>query len=97
MRISDWSSDVCSSDLEFFGNQLGCIGVDQIARLHHLAFLHQEFDDIDRTLGHTLSEFLDGDGFRQNDFTSDLLAALLLHAALEFLLAATHGALKGGG
>ncbi len=76
---------------EFFGNELSRIGVDKIAGLHHLAFLHQEFDDVDGTLGHTLSELLYGDRFRQNDFTSDFLAGFLLHAALELLLAAAHG------
>src|SRR3546814_21045363 len=31
MRISDWSSDVCSSDLGAFG---GCVGIEQLRAAH---------------------------------------------------------------
>ena len=34
MRISDWSSDVCSSDLLYlYGNNIGCKGAEYIAKL----------------------------------------------------------------
>ncbi len=75
---------------EFAGDELREIGVDQVAGLHHLAFLHQEFDDVDRALGHALRQFLNRDGFRQDDFAGDLLARFLHLAALELLLAAAH-------
>ncbi len=42
---------------EFAGDELREIGVDQVAGLHHLAFLHQELDDVDRALGHALRQF----------------------------------------
>src|SRR3546814_4958624 len=35
MRISDWSSDVCSSDLEGGGDHLGAAIVAFLAKLHH--------------------------------------------------------------
>src|SRR3546814_12511063 len=35
MRISDWSSDVCSSDLEGGGDHLGAAIVAVLAQLHH--------------------------------------------------------------
>jgi hypothetical protein len=66
---------------EFTGDQFGQIGVDDVARLHHLAFLHQVLDHVDRAFGHTLREFLNGDGFRQGDLAGNLLARLLRHRA----------------
>ncbi len=85
---------------EFAGDEFSQVGIDQIAGLHHLAFLHQVLDDVDGAFGHALRQFLNRDGFRQNDFARNLLAGLLHLAALELLLAATHrrqrtGALAG--
>src|SRR3546814_11680278 len=42
MRISDWSSDVCSSDLADAGAAVAAVGIDlqpglEIARIHRLA------------------------------------------------------------
>src|SRR3546814_18586880 len=39
MRISDWSSDVCSSDLAFFRSALVCGGWQQRVDQHRLAVL----------------------------------------------------------
>ncbi len=72
---------------EFGGDEFGEVGVDDVARLHHLAFLHQVLDDVDGALGHALRQFLNGDGFRQDDFAHDLLARFLHLAAAELLLA----------
>jgi hypothetical protein len=82
--------DAADGVTEFTGNQLGQIGVDDVARLHHLAFLHQVLDHVDRAFGHTLREFLDGDGFRQGDFAGNLLARLLRHRAAHLFLTAAH-------
>ncbi|MCY1524358.1 hypothetical protein D9M68_592870 [compost metagenome] len=81
---------------EFAGDEFSHIGVDQIAGLHHLAFLHQVLDDVDGAFGHALRQFLNGDGLRQDDFARDLLAGFLHLAALELLLAATHGRQRTG-
>ena len=62
------------------GDQLGGVGVDHVAGLHHLALLHEELDDVDGAFGHALRQFLDGDGLRQHHFAHDLLARLLVHA-----------------
>jgi hypothetical protein len=59
---------------EFTGDEFSKIGVDDVARLHHLAFLHQILDHIDRAFGHALRKFLNGDGFRQCNFAGNLLA-----------------------
>ena len=67
------------------------VGVDDVARLHHLAFLHQVLDHVDRAFGHTLREFLDGDGFRQGDFAGNLLARFLRHRPAHLFLTAAHG------
>jgi hypothetical protein len=53
---------------EFAGNEFGKVGVDDVARLHHLAFLHQVLDDVDGAFGHALRQFLNGDGLRQDHF-----------------------------
>jgi hypothetical protein len=82
--------DAADGVAEFTGDQLGQIGVDDVARLHHLAFLHQVLDHVDRAFGHALREFLDGDGFRQGDFAGNLLARLLRHRAAHLFLAAAH-------
>src|SRR3546814_15688515 len=43
MRISDWSSDVCSSDLVLRSREIGAEEV-RGARLERLAVLHHRFD-----------------------------------------------------
>ena len=101
-RSSGWSGDVEQAFLdvglgdaahgvaEFGGDQLGRVGVDHVAGLHDLALLHEELDDVDGALRHALRQFLDGDRLRQDHFAHDLLARLLVHGALELLLAAAH-------
>ena len=51
--------DAADRVAEFGGDQFGGVGVDHVARLQDLALLHEELDDIDRTLGHALRQFLD--------------------------------------
>ena len=62
------------------GDQLGRVGVDDVAGLQDLALLHEVLDHVDRALGHALRQFLDGDGLGQDHFAHDLLARLLMHA-----------------
>ncbi|MND84428.1 hypothetical protein D3C80_763190 [compost metagenome] len=76
---------------EFDRDQFRQIGVDHVARLHHLAFLHQELDDVDGAFGHALRQFLNGNGLRQDHFAHDLFTGFLHLAAAEFFLAAAHG------
>ena len=76
---------------EFGRDQLGRVGVDHVAGLHDLALLHEVLDHVDRALRHAAGEVLDGDGLRQGHLAHDLLARLLMHGALELLLAAAHG------
>src|SRR3546814_9373376 len=62
MRISDWSSDVCSSDLRVIGEQPGIFGEDRGGfgvfdmrlerdRPFHPQHLHQLRDEEDREIG----------------------------------------------
>src|SRR3546814_13786166 len=54
MRISDWSSDVCSSDLEagdFGGFQFGPLGGGQMQRLGDAAGAERLGDDAQRSDG----------------------------------------------
>lgn len=81
---------------EFAGDEFGQVGIDQIAGLHHLTFLHQELDDVNGALRHALRQLLNGDGLGQDDFARNLLAGFLHLAALELLLAATHGRQRTG-
>ncbi len=75
---------------EFAGDDFSQIGINDVAGLHHLAFLHQVLDHVDRPFGHPLREFLDGDGFRQLHFAHDLFTWLLRHRAAHLFLTATH-------
>ena len=76
---------------EFGGDQLGSIGIDHVAGLHDLALLHEEFDDIDRALRHALRQLLNRDRLGKGHIARNLLARLLVHRPLEFLLAAARG------
>jgi hypothetical protein len=76
---------------EFRSDQFGRVGVNDIARLQDLALLHEVLDHVHRAFGHTLGKFLDRDGFRHRHFAHDLLARLVVHRALELLLAPAHG------
>ena len=80
---------------EFAGEKLGQIGVDNVAGGHHLTLLHQIFDEIHGAFGHALRQFLNGNGFGQDDFAGNLLAHFLHLRAAEFFLTAArrgHGA-----
>ncbi len=73
---------------EFLGDQLSGVGVDRIGDLRHVALLHQDADDVDRPLGHTVGEFLNGDRFRDGDFAGDLFFRLGVAMAGDALNAA---------
>ena len=48
------------------------VGVDHVVDLQHLPLFHQELDDVDRALGHTVGELLDCDRFWQLHHALDL-------------------------
>ncbi len=73
---------------QFFGDQLGGVGVDHVGDLHHLALLHQHADHVDSTLRHAVGELLDRDGLRNDDLADHLLAGLVRLMALQALGAA---------
>ena len=63
---------------ELLGDELRGVGVDDIVDLVHLPLLHQELDDVDGALGHSVGELLDGDRLRNDDVAGDLLLAGLV-------------------
>ena len=71
---------------EFGYDQFGGIGIDHVVDLQHLSLFHQELDDIDGALGHTVGQLLDGDSLGQLHQALDF-DALILGAAqgLQFL------------
>ena len=73
---------------EFLGDQLRGVGIDHVGDLVHRALLHQQADDVDRALGHAVGEFLDVDGFRDDDFADQLFLGLVGLMALQALGAA---------
>src|SRR5690606_28790501 len=75
---------------EFNGDEFSGIRVDHVAGLHHLALLHEELDEVDRTLGHALCKFLQRDRLGDDHLAGNLLARLVDHRALELLLTAAH-------
>jgi hypothetical protein len=72
--------DAAHAVAEFGDNQLGRVGVDRLGDGRHHAHAHQRLDHIAAALGHTLGQFLHGDGFRQHDVADDL--HLLVVAAM---------------
>ena len=76
---------------EFFSDELGGVGVDHIGDLDHLALLHQEADNVNGTLSHTVGKFLNGNRFRNNDFARNLFLGFNLLMAFEPLHAAFEG------
>src|SRR3546814_1035223 len=70
MRISDWSSDVCSSDLKFFGNVIG-------RKVSHSVTILGVFISLLLSL-HTMSLVLDGATFNGNLYTWMTVAGLKL-------------------
>ena len=70
---------------EFFGDQLGGVGVDHVGDLDHLALLHQHPDHVHGALGHAVGELLDGDRFRNDDFADQLFLRLVRLVTLEAL------------
>src|SRR3546814_1336008 len=54
MRISDWSSDVCSSDLAYHRHNIGFMAVDDIVHRHGLGPWKSRFR------GHAAEGVLDG-------------------------------------
>ena len=80
--------DALDGVAEFLGDQLRGIGIDHVGDLVHRALLHQQPDDVDRALGHAVGEFLDVDGFRDDDFADQLFLRLVRRMALQALGAA---------
>ena len=76
---------------EIGGDQFGSIGVDDVAGRQDLALLHQVFDNVDRTLRHAHGEFLNGNGFGQDNLAGNLLArTALLRGTARLFLAPAH-------
>src|SRR5262249_15266451 len=69
-------------------DELRGVGIDHVGDLHHLTLLHQQADDVDGALGHSVGEFLDGDGLRDRHLADELLLGLIGDLALEPLHAA---------
>lgn len=83
---------------EFFDDQLGCIGVDGLVLSDHHTHLHQRFDNIAHTLGHTVGQFGYDNGLGQVDgardlFTLDRTTHRFLTCALLLALHRSHGPL----
>ena len=69
--------DAAHGVAEFFGDELGGIGVDRIGDLRHVTLLHQDADHVDGALGHAVGQFLDGDRLRDRHFAGDLFLRLV--------------------
>ena len=56
---------------ELLHHQFGGIGIQRLGDGRHDAHLHQRLDDFRRARGHTIGQFLHGDGLWQNDVSHD--------------------------
>ncbi len=72
----------------FLRQKLGCVGVDHVVKLPHMALLHQQLDHIRAALGHAVGELLDGDGFRDGDLADELFFWFVGRVSLQPLHAA---------
>src|SRR5262249_42408927 len=61
---------------ELLHDQLGGVGIDHIIDLVHGALRHQQLDDVDRPLGHTVGQFLNGNDLGNDHFAHDLVTLL---------------------
>ena len=73
---------------QFFGDELGGVGVDRVGDLRHVTLLHQDLDDVDTALRHAVREFLDRDRFRDRDLALQLFLVLGVAMAGHALRAA---------
>ena len=80
--------DALDGVAELFGDQLGGIGIDHVGDLVHRALFHQQANNVDRAFRHAVGEFLDVDGFRDDDFADQLFLRLVRRMALQALGAA---------
>ena len=73
------------------GDEFGGIRVELVALFQHLALAHHELDDVRNAHGHAVREFLNRDGFRDDDFANNTFGAAAHHlgAALFFFLLRT--------
>jgi len=78
----------------FLGNDLCGVRVDHVVDRVHLALLHQYLDDVDGAFRHAVGQFLDGDGFRNDDLAGHLFRRHL--ETLRLLFQAFGSALEGG-
>jgi len=69
---------------ELLHDEFGGIYVEHIVYFMHLAFLHQELDDVDGAFGHPIGELLNGYDFWDHDLARDLLTHLRDSHRLEF-------------
>src|SRR3546814_9922274 len=95
MRISDWSSDVCSSDLEFLGDDPGDAEVQQLDRRvapvvflhHHVGRLQVAMDDqaamrMGDGRAHVAEQFQPGGNIRSEEHTSELQSLMRISSAV---------------
>src|SRR6266852_2430805 len=85
VRFGDASYGVA----EFLGEELGCVGIDRVGDLGHLALLHQELDHVDRAFGHAVGKLLDGNCLRDRNLPRQFLLGLIGGMAFQALGAAT--------
>ena len=86
--------DTLDGVAQFLGDELRGVGVDHVVDLRHLALLHQQLDDVDRTLGHAVGEIGDADELRDRHLADQLLFRLIAEIAHRAAVAAAE---RGGG
>ena len=73
-----------------FRDKLRHVGINDIARLHHLALLHEQLDHINGTFRHAVRQLLNRNRIRHCHFAHDFLARAGLLRTLLLLALATH-------
>ena len=67
---------------ELGNDELGRIGINGIVHGGHDVHFHQCLDNLDTALGHAVGQFLNRDGFRNNNFADDFYMFYGTFAAL---------------
>ena len=83
--------DAANRMAHLLGDELSRIRIDHVGDLVDLALLHQQTDDVHRTFGHAVGEFLDGDRLWDCHVADDFLLGLLVPMPAHPLLAAAEG------
>ena len=81
---------------EFFGDQLGAVGIDHVGDLVHLPLLHEHLDHVHGPLRHAVGEFLDGDRLGNDHLAGDLFLLLDLAMAGQTLVSAAERCHRAG-